>query len=81
MVEGQISSVAMLIASQLEVACPGIFEVGIDFLLAKDRSLWFLEANSKPARYGFKVLAEDDQYSAELRRVHRLSREHRLLTL
>ena len=37
----------------------GIFEIGMDFILDKDYKLWCLEANSKPARLGFKLLAMD----------------------
>ncbi len=37
----------------------GIFEIGMDFILDEDNKLWCLEANSKPARLGFKLLAMD----------------------
>ena len=37
----------------------GIFEIGMDFILDRDYILWCLEANSKPARLGFKLLSMD----------------------
>ena len=56
----------------------GIFEIGMDFILDRDYKLWCLEANSKPARLGFKLLSMNKTTSSESQKHFAYVREQSL---
>lgn len=58
-VQDEVTTVAMTVVEAIEAVCPSVFEIAVDVLLDRWNRLWFLEANSKPARFGLKVLAAD----------------------
>ena len=66
--EARIRDQAVAVGQILEATAPGGFEMGVDFIVDRSERIWCLEANSKPARLGLRILAGDRTQPQEVRR-------------
>ncbi|MFS0634650.1 YheC/YheD family protein [Mesobacillus foraminis] len=63
MVNEEIDDITKKLPHLLEEMFPPLFELGIDIGIAKDRSIWILDVNSKP---GHKVVLETNPDAKEI---------------
>jgi len=60
LVEHKLCEASMAVARALEKRCPLLGELGLDFIVSVDGSIWLIEANPRPGRNVFRNLGMRD---------------------